>query len=355
MKIEFPKIVFKNNLTNKQKNILSIILTILVLTVIFGTILFFTNTTFQNFFYPDRTETQNNTEIDTTSLNNLLPSINPDSILYEEITYEQLDIYPKAWIEKYFNSTERSNLAFSGPSGDADGDNLSNKLEYIYGSNPRKKYTFCTETDVANCQGLNDKQKVDNNISPLTGARLEKNRRFRISKQDNSILNSLEDSIETATREGVDFPTLYQLSLDIDLTSELNAITIRELPDNRDERVKYTQFQIDIIKQTSSSSDVEDLGSIFVTSDLRDLEELKRIYSDSKAKYESQGVPRSLSKQHQVYILVYSKIIELIDLRIEGIKTTTTETVEYQDKVKKKAVEAVWGYRIIGELNNQTN
>lgn len=347
---KFPKIVFNTQLTSKQKTILSVILTILSLVVILGVFLFLTNTTFKNFFYPDSDQPIEVTESGTSNLNNLLTSVNPDNLLYQEITYEELDIYPKSWIEKYFSSSEIGNLAFSGTSGDADGDGLTNKLEYIYGSNPRKQFSLCLEGDQKNCKGQNDKQKVDSSISPLTGATLQKNRKFRVSRQDNSILKSLQDSFETATKEGVDFPTLYQQSLLIDLSSESDQIKVTEVEDNREQLVKYTQFQIDVIKQNADSSDLDTLGNVFKSSNIVELEKLKTLYSQTKARYESEPVPSSNKRQHQLYILIYSKVVELIDLRMEAVNTNSTDTPDYQDRLKKKAVEAVWGYRILNEI-----
>lgn len=274
------------------------------------------------------------------------------SLLYSDVELLDLPIYPEAWVDRNFSPSERANKLISGDVSDPDNDNLSNKEEYFYGSNPKEAYSLCVFAGEG-CNKPNDAEAVNQGISPLTGLELITPGKFTIKKQEFAIFDRIEDSFETASREGVDYPTLYQLSRQIDLSNQLESIDILEQEDTRDNFINYINIRISIIEDFSQDNELTNFIEIYQTSELPELEKTKEKYIDLEQRMLNTFAPKRYNKAHKAYIFLFQKFQDLIDLRIEGISSSTSETEEFKKRSQDQATELVWAFRAVNELEEE--
>ncbi len=331
-----------------------------ILVAVLGTVLiiggvFFANTAYENSRQTQRVEDNFLAQSNNTSqeeLNQLAANSNPvdtEKLLFSEVELLDLPIYPVAWVERNFSPNEQANQFVSGEVSDPDQDGLTNKEEYFFGSNPKESFSLCVfEGD--DCSKPNDGDAVEQDISPLTGLELITPGRFTVKKQDFAILNRIEDSFEVAAKEGVDYPTLYQLSRQIDLSDQLNAIEILEQEDNRDNFINYTNIRISIIEDFSQEDELTNFVEIYETSQIPELQSTKDKYIDLEQRMLNTFSPSRYAKAHRGYIFLFQKFQDLIDLRIEGIETETNNTESFKERSQSQATELVWAFRAVNEL-----
>jgi len=286
-------------------------------------------------------------------LENIKDSLKPRDIVYDFLKYEDLPIYPISWVGRTFSDAEQRNSLISGPAADPDNDGLTNKAEYLFGSDPKNKYTLCGKNEGETKCLKTDKENVDAGISPLTGFAIETNRNIVLRKQDTVVIESIQESFESASKEGVDFPILYQESNLIDLKNELDDETFVTTEDNRDSYTFYIDTRLDVLDKFLAQDELEsDLGGLLIiykATQLKDLEILKTRYTGLLQVLKTTAVPNTYTKSHQAFILLFKKLIKLIETREIGIQNKTQETPEFQALSKKIAVEIVWSYRQMNE------
>lgn len=351
----FAKVNLNNRLSDTQKIFVAVLLSIIIGIIIVGSYNWFTNENFRSNilgknFSPTTAKNTDTSLLDSVNkLNETLVKINPEDIVYKTINFEDLPIYPNTWVEKRFSSLDKSNALISGPSADPDGDGLSNKQEYLFGSNPNIKDTLCDgKTDNNLCKGRNDKQNVDAGISPLTGLDLNTPKKIKIPRQDLSIISQIQDSFENASKEGVDFPELYQKSRSIDLSKDMDIIEVSTQEDNRDNILNYQQVRVDILKEFVDEDEVASFTNIYQYTKLEDLVKVKKRYTDLKDKLQMTLVPKKYKNSHKAYVLVFQKLVNLINHR-ENIIQKNSYTDEVQQESQKKVIEVFWGYRRLNE------
>jgi hypothetical protein len=293
----------------------------------------------------DNSDTQDDEAI--AKLSKIKPT-NTKDLLYSDISFLDLPIYPQAWVKRNFSVSDEVNLLVSGPSGDPDKDGLINKEEYFYGSDPQKKISLCIN-EKEGCDKPNDKQAVDSNISPLTGLDLVTPKKFSIKKQDYAIINRIEESFETAAEEGVDFPTLYQLSRKIDLSPELNSIKILITENSRESLLNYINLRVDLLENYSEENELTNFIEVYETSNIQELTDIKKKYIELEEKLTNNYVPKKYTDAHQAYILLFKKFQQLIDIRINGLSQTDVNIEQFRSVSKEKSTELVWVYRFISE------
>jgi hypothetical protein len=291
-------------------------------------------------------------------LQNLGDTVNPQNIIYTRIKFEDLPVYPEAWVKRNFSQEEMRNVLISGPEADADGDGLTNKAEYLYGSNPKNKYSLCGSSTASGPRcSLTDKENVDAGISPLTGFSLENDREIVIQRQGEGVLRTINNSFENASSEGVDFPGLYQESKLIDLENEFKEITILTNQDNRQNFLNYLKLRIEIIRSVLSdeeqANELSGLIKIYSYSKIEELEAEKVKYTDVINRLKNTQTPESFGDIHRANIIIFTKIESLIEHRIEGIKNQQTGNLQFQAISKEIATEIVWGYRRLNDENTK--
>jgi len=350
---------FFKGLPDTQKRILAGVLTVLVLVTSYVGIMYTTNENFRSSFL--RRDNQSGTKVadssegDLSGAENILSNLNHEGLVFQQITLDQLELYHKGWVERHFNESERVNQLFAGANADADQDGLINRLEYMYGSNPRNRDTLCSgATDKPGCEGKNDKQNIDAGISPLTGQKIIPNRPIRITNQDQAVLRALETSIDNAAREGLDYPTLYQLSGTIDNTKLIEQVSITTVEDSRQSIMDYTTFQAEFLKELTSSDETANFQRVFVPTDAAALDSLAVEYQTKRDALKAVQVPSRFSSTHKGYVYIFERLIELTRTRAEGIRNNQLANKEYQTRLKDKAVEMIWGYRYIDSLENKS-
>jgi hypothetical protein len=287
------------------------------------------------------------------TLNNIADSTDPISLVYETIRFEDLPIYPSGWVKRNFTDAEVRNSLISGPGADPDGDGLTNKMEFLYGSNPNNKFTLCGDsTGSSECQ-LTDRDNINRGLSPLTGLAIEEGRNIVYNKQETGILESIQESFDAASAEGVDFPQLYQLSLRVDLKSELDTISFRTVEENRQTLSDYLQSRVESIEKFMAAGELQDeLGSlllIYKLNKIEDLDKLAKSYTDLQKTLLDSAVPQRYEVSQKAFILLLRKLNELIEHRKIGLNNNTTTTPEAQAKSKQLAIEIVWSYRKMNE------
>jgi len=357
-----PKFNFKSlnfgfiaKLSENQKTFLAAFLSIItVFLLIFGYNFAF-NTSFRDntlgINKPSPTESSENAQIRAAieELDRTVLKINPEDFVFQTINLEDIPVYPKSWVEKYFDGSERANALISGPSADSDSDGLSNKQEYFYGSSPKNKDTLCDgKNDGSKCTGKTDKENVDSNISPLTGLKLDVQKRFRIKRQDLLVLSQIQNSFETAAKEGVDFPTLFQLSKTIDLTRESEAISTTTVDDGRDSFLAYNKIRISVLQDFASQDELSSFTQIYELTKIDDLDRVQKKYENLKLKLNSTSVPKRFEASHKVYVLLFEKLARLVEHRKLGVDQENPSE-EFRKISKDKAIEVVWTYRRLNE------
>jgi hypothetical protein len=353
-KFQLPALSF--DLTQQQRQILAGLLTVAVVLLILGVTNWFTNPGFRQLLGFERSPQSSAgqiSDLDQKLIAQLetLTKINPEDIVFQTVTLDQLPVYPQAWVERYFSQSERVNNLVSGPAADPDNDKLSNKEEYLYGSDPRNKDTLCSgKPDRPECSGKNDGENVRNGISPLTGLSLEElGRSFKIKRSDFQILDRVKDSFEQQAKEGIDFPTLYQLSRAVDLNSEFENISVNVLEDTREGLLTYSQKRLELIKDFINNDELTNFIDIYKITNPNDLASVRQKYIEQAGKLKALGVPRRYLSSHKAYVLVFDKLIKLIEHRQEGLKTSSIFSDGFKADSKKKAVEVVWAYRKVNE------
>ena len=342
---------------------------LVLISLIMGTIQWITNPVFRNYLQnvpkkgPITAFVENESDLRTKqalkNLDDRLNQINDEQSLYQTINLADLPIYPDSWVVRNFSPDEKVNKLISGEMADPDSDGLSNKEEYFLGSDPKKADSLCKTNDSKPpaknskivCDGSgNDKKYFEMGISPLTGLELETPQTFRLLKQDVAIIGGIKNSFETASSEGVEFPVLYQLSKNIDLTAELNQIAVREVSDIAQNILDYRSLRLEIIKDTVGQSQTSSLSQVYQTIKIDQLEVLKSQYQKQLDQLNRSAVPTKMLITHRSYVLIIRKLINLIDHRMTGIKDGKTKEAEFGKISQEKAVEIVWGYRILTEM-----
>lgn len=350
--MKIPK--FKQ-ITVKQKNILAIVLSIVLVTITIFLYLWF-NSDLEKRLFNRNSSTTTSSSLARDAINRLgksLDQVNLDAVIYDVISFRDLPVYPQAWVEKFFTPSERVNELISGSIADADGDGLTNKEEYFYASSPINKDTLCDgKTDREICTGKTDKENVDMGISPLTGLPLDEYDKVKIKKQDYAILNRIQDSFENAAKEGVDLPTLYQLSKTIDLTSQYEPIKVLTQSNDRVNIVNYISFRAKLLQDISDQGEVNLFSELYQSIRIEDIKKVKDKYVSKNDELKNTFVPERFIDIHKAYIFFFSSVIELLDLRIEGISNKITESLDFRERSKKKGTEVMWSYRKLNEISD---
>lgn len=287
-------------------------------------------------------------------LKNVRNTLTPESIVYEKVRYEDLPIYPSGWVDRVFTEVQRRNALISGPSADPDGDGLTNKQEYLLGSDPTNAYTLCgaKKIEEERCT-YTDKENLDRGINPLTGFEIEKNREIVYTKQEKAVIQSIQDSFESASKEGVDFPILYQESLKLDLVSQLQKFSFTLVPDSRNSFTNYVEIRLQILERFLEEDELNDqLGGLLIiyrASKPEELEKLKTKYQGLFDELKYKEIPRSYENSHRALLLLFEKLVNLIQHRQQGLATQTLESADYKAESKNLAVEIVWAYRQLNE------
>ena len=293
-----------------------------------------------------------------TGLRKVLSTIDDSRQYYKEYSLAELDIYPESYIKRIFNSEERKSDAIAGPSGDPDGDGLINKLEFFYGSDPKKASTLCdgikngerpNSTLPFTCTGKNDRQLVDDYISPLTGLDLDTPKMFRILNQDFSVINNMKENYEKAAEEGVDFTVLYQLSKTINLEKELDNYKVIEQEDNATNILKFREVRIQVLEDLVSGDEVSSLSQIYSVTKPEQFENIAAQYQKQLTKLKEAPAPKKFVLIHKIYQLIFQKLVDLTNHRAAGLKSKISDTPEFKEKSKKLSIETTWGYRRVKE------
>jgi hypothetical protein len=311
----------------------------------------FTNESFRNRITNKKTESNSqSSSIVTKNLGNRTNLVNTEKLIYDTINFRDLPVYPESWVAKYFTSAEKGNQLLAGQTADADGDGLTNKEEYFYASNPRQKDTLCEgKTDGQKCTGKTDKQLVEENISPLTGLELVKYETLRIKKQDFAILDNIQNSFENAAKEGVDFPTLYQLSRATDLSDQFKALRVITQDDNRENLLNYLNLRVNLLQDLIAQDQVSLFTEVYQSTRVEDIRKTRDKYQAKNDELRTTPTPKKFENIHRSYIFFFENIVDLLNFRAEGIEKKTLESAESKKTNQTKAVAVVWAYRSLNE------
>lgn len=350
---------FLHTLTQKQKYLIITMTTFLLVVLLGLGSNLSSNREFRNLLAGKKNSPQNQNNDTSTALaresleilKQELGKNNPEDLITQKVSLQDLEIYPDGWVKRNFSENDRQNILVSGAAGDADNDGISNQLEYFYGSNPKNKFTLCAglaDKSDPKCQKT-DKQNIDDRISPLTGLTIQQEQVFDIKRIDKQVAESMANSLVVASRQSLDFPEIYELSQTINLESEINSTKINSQPDTRDNLLEYAQQRLKVLEAFTDQDALSGFSEIYQVVDIEGLEALKAKYQTIFDNLNKMVVPQRFAKNHQATLLTIKKSIELIDLRLEGISKSTLEEKSFQEILKKKAIEMMAAYRILNE------
>lgn len=355
---------FISKLNNLQKLLIILILTCLIIAGTVFSVAFISDPIFRSgILNIPRQLTGNNDQqkIVNQELKNLqanLDTLTNTQEYYKEYSIEDLDIYPEAWKNRNFDLSEQKNSLISGAKADPDKDSLTNQQEYFAGSNPKKTFTLCQdikkgdkpiETSPFICDGRNDGDLFRSNLSPLSGLDLDIIPKFTVLNQDFSMINSLRESVENASREGNDFPELYQLSRKINLINQLEEQKLVTGQNNATDILKYRQDRIVITQDFITQDAITPISQVYTLTKPEQFDAVIKKYQEISSRLSDLPTPPQYKTAHQANLLLFKKIIELYVLRKEYIIKKTTDTPEFQSKAKEKSVEAIWAFRRLNE------
>ncbi len=287
-------------------------------------------------------------------LQQITDNFDPLTGIVKKIKFKDLPIYPKNWVDKQFTLTEQRNSLISGPQGDADGDGLSNKEEYLYGADPKVKNSLCLEEKSKITFGdlcaLTDKQLIEKRVSPLTGLALgDQDTDILVTNSDSNFIESIQNSFEKASQEGVEFTTLYQLSKKIDLSDEYSKVKVNSVAQNRQNTLDYLEFRSNFLKGFIKDSPVTSLIDIYDASVEAKLVPILADYAKKRDSLEKAVVPAPEVESHRRLTFIFQKLYDLASYRLEAVKDKTLITDGFKEKSKKLATEVVWAFRNLDE------
>jgi hypothetical protein len=286
------------------------------------------------------------------NLKKTVANASPDKLVFEDISLDDLQVYPKSWVARNFTTLQADNQLISGAEADPDKDGLSNRQEFLYGASPLKASTYCgveTATIDEKCP-KNDKEMIDANYNPLTGLGLEIKKKFKVKKIDRNIAESVETPLSVASDQGFDFPQLYEESRKIDLGKEFSEIKVLTQKDSGEGVLNYYKTRLDILKDFSQDDELSSFGSVYGVLEVSKLDSLLLKYKDIYNKMVATICPELIADYHRANILVVQKLVDVIENRKAILAKDKTETKEEIEASKELAKQMLWAYR---NLNDQ--
>ena len=301
---------------------------------------------------PASTELVDNTNAAVENLKKTIANASPDKLIFEDISLDDLQVYPKSWVARNFTSLQLENQLISGAEADPDKDGLSNRQEFLYGSNPLKASTYCDvkATTVDEKCPKNDKQMIEANYNPLTGLGLEIKKKFKVKKIDRNVAESVETPLGVASDQGFDFPQLYEESRKIDLGKEFSVIKVLTQKDSGEGVLNYYKTRLDILKDFAQDDELSSFGSIYGVLEVQKLDSLLTKYKVIYDKLLTTICPELIADYHRANIMVVQKLVTVIENRKKILSNDKTETKEEIEVSKDLAKQMLWAYR---NLNDQ--
>ena len=298
------------------------------------------------------TELADNANIAVENLKKTVANASPDKLIFEEISLDDLQVYPKSWVIRNFTPAQTENQLISGPEADPDKDGLSNRQEFLYGSNPLKASTYCDvkSTVVDEKCPKNDKQMIEANLNPLTGLSLDIKKKFKVKKIDRNVAESVETPLSVASDQGFDFPQLYEESRKIDLSDEFSKIKVLTQKDSGDGVLNYYKTRLDILKDFAQDDELSSFGSVYGVLEVQKLDNLLTKYKVIYDKLVATITPELIADYHRANIMVVQKLVNVIESRKNILSKDKTETKQEIDASKELAKQMLWAYR---NLNDQ--
>jgi hypothetical protein len=335
------------SMTEKQKYIFATIATLVVI------IAFVAIGITANNFTNQKTAVQTPTDPESlrilsvvNNLNQVTAQANPEKLIWDEVKLTELDIYPPSWVEANFSEAERSNSLISGPAGDPDQDGLTNKTEYLIGSNPKNKYTICGGPILNENEpcGKTDKENFEAGISPLTGIKIEQEPVFRVKKATLGIAQNLDDAFDNGYRQGLDFPTLYQQSTLLDFSDQLSQVQVNTIENNREATITYFNKLNEVMGELGQASALSSFLDIYKLTQKSNIDSLVSEYTRIYNGIKDIPVPQNQQNYHQALVFFVQKILDLATYRSESFENTVAEQ-EQNIENKNKGLELMWAYR----------
>jgi hypothetical protein len=301
---------------------------------------------------PISTELADQTNAAVENLKKTVANASPDKLIFEDISLDDLQVYPKSWVTRNFTTLQVDNQLISGVEADPDKDGLSNRQEFLYGANPLKTSTYCSVDAVVKDEKCpkNDKEMIDANYNPLTGLALEIKKKFKVKKIDRNIAESVETPLTVASDQGFDFPQLYEESRKIDLSKEFSEIKVLTQKDSGEGVLNYYKTRLDILKDFAQDDELSSFGSVYGVLEVSKLDNLLTKYNVIYDKLTTTITPELIADYHRANIIVVQKLVKVIENRKTILAKDKTETKEEIEASKELAKQMLWAYR---NLNDQ--
>jgi hypothetical protein len=295
------------------------------------------------------------TNIAVANLKNTLNTAKPEKFIFEEISLDDLQVFPNSWVARNFKANQFENKLISGAEADPDKDGLSNRQEFLYGANPLNPSTYCgveTQTTDPKCP-INDKQIIDAGFNPLTALPLEIKKKFKVKKIDKNIAENVETSFNVASDQGFDFPKLYEESRKLNLNDEFVKVKVLTQEDTGEGVLNYYKTRLDILKDFAQEDELSSFSNLYGVLETDKLEALRARYQDILDKLNGTITPNLMADYHRANILVVQKLIAVIQNRITLLSSTKIEVKEDMNVSQVLAKEMLWSYRNLNEQQSK--
>jgi len=303
--------IIKQPLPQRYKVFLALVLTVVSTITIIGASLWF------NQFLPNTEE--NNSA-------NPTPEIQKN---YINVSLIGLDVYSENWAKQNFSEEELSNSLISGPSGDFDNDDLTNLEEYLLGTDPKKKVTFCP---VQECTDTDGKLfKAD--IHPISKLKFITDLEFVLEENLAQDFQRLKLIFERVDKQDINFTQIYSQQKSQNLETEIQETSV-----NQSDNVTFTSYQN---KMKSEFTFLQNQNSLSLFLNFYENESPQAeidILKSQKTSLEKITAPTNFSRYHRINNLIIEKLIKITEIKRDYQEEEKDENKDkeiYTEDVKK--------------------
>ncbi|MCL5436106.1 MAG: thrombospondin type 3 repeat-containing protein [Patescibacteria group bacterium] len=223
-------------------------------------------------------------------------------------------VIPISWYQQYFSDETITRVSIAGAEADPDKDGLTNKQEYLFGTNP-----MVSDTDR---DGLSDGAEVaagtdpTDSASPVTSA---------VQSKPSPVDNFVEEVKNQLSAEGVDSEAEMNNFLKLDQAAVLPTIPdsdIKLVPDSDASLQEYQLAVSKIINEFSSGGIDSAFGQAFSADSLSDAKALSEKFASYLARLRELRVPKSSVETQKNTLIFFGALKKIADEKLAMLENS---------------------------------